>query len=161
MRARVAGSGAAMSEEETADPDLGHRRGPSRPPEHGSFRIDVTALAVEVSRIRHAVIAEAQAQGIARELRADIALAVGEACANVVAHAYVDAPTPGPLTVETYREKGTFVVIVSDEGIGIAPRADSPGLGMGLPLIARLTDRLQIESNGRGGGKLTMAFAAA
>ncbi len=125
------------------------------------FRIDATAVAIEVAGIRHAVVAEAAAQGIAAELRADIALAVGEACGNVVAHAYVDAAAPGPMIVEVYRERDAFVVVVSDEGVGIAPRAHSPGLGLGLHLIERLSDRMAIESNGRGGGRLTMAFGSA
>ena len=91
--------------------------------------------------------------------RADIALAVSEACANVVLHAYLGAGAPGPLHVETYRRHDEFVVVVSDEGRGIAPRANSPGMGLGLALIARLTQRLEIGSNGAGGSKLTMAFA--
>jgi anti-sigma regulatory factor (Ser/Thr protein kinase) len=128
-------------------------------PDTDPFRIDATALAIEVARIRRAVVDEAEAHGVAPELRADIALALSEACSNVVTHAYPDVATPGPIIVEAYHEEGSFVVIVSDEGVGIAPRTASPGLGLGLALIARLTDRLQIESNGQGGGKLTMAFA--
>jgi serine/threonine-protein kinase RsbW len=142
-----------MTETASDEPGFGHTPG-------AQFRVEVTALAVEVSHMRRAVVAQAEAHGIAAALRSDIALAVGEACGNVVAHAYVDAAMPGPLIVETYGEDGTFVVVVSDEGIGIAPRADSPGLGVGLPLIARLAERMQIESNGLGGGRLTMAFAA-
>ena len=94
-------------------------------------------------------------------VRTDVALAVTEACSNVVAHAYVDAAAPGPLIVESYRTDDEFVVVVSDEGTGIAPRANSPGMGLGLPLMARLTKHLRIGSNGRGGAKVTMAFAGA
>ncbi len=75
-------------------------------------------------------------------------------------HAYRGAPAPGPLTVEISRTNGDFVVVVSDEGSGIAPRTDSPGLGLGLALIARLAHRLEIGTNGGGGAKLTMAFGA-
>jgi serine/threonine-protein kinase RsbW len=123
-------------------------------------RIHVSALAVELARIRRAVVASAEAHGIAPRPRADIALAVSEACANVVSHAYLDAATPGPLTVETYREDDEFVVVVSDEGTGLAPRADSPGFGLGLALMARLAQRLEVGSNGFGGAKVTMAFPA-
>jgi anti-sigma regulatory factor (Ser/Thr protein kinase) len=121
----------------------------------------VPAVPIEVARIRREVLALAEAHRIAAGRRDDIALAVSEACANVVMHAYRDAPTPGPLTVEAYRENGEFVVIVSDEGSGIAPRADSPGLGLGLALISRLARRLELGSNAPAGARLTMAFAAA
>jgi serine/threonine-protein kinase RsbW/stage II sporulation protein AB (anti-sigma F factor) len=33
---------------------------------------------------------------------------------------------------------------VRDEGKGIVPRPDSPGLGLGLPLIATLTESLEL-----------------
>ena len=125
------------------------------------LQILVSAVASEVSGIRHAVRAAAGASGMSGGDRDDVALAVSEACSNVVAHAYRDAAAPGPLLVETYRRDGEFVVIVSDEGTGIAPRATSPGAGFGLALIARLTERLELGSNGLGGAKVTMAFARA
>ena len=43
----------------------------------------------------------------------------------------------------TLREE-KLEVVVRDEGMGIAPRADSPGLGLGLPLIASLTESVQL-----------------
>jgi len=129
-------------------------------PKSSAVRIQVAAMASEVAGIRHAIVASAEACGIAPELRSDIALAVSEACANVVTHAYLDAGTPGPLTVQADRKQHEFIVIVSDEGTGIAARSDSPGLGLGLDLIARLTQRLEIGTNGLGGATLTMAFAA-
>jgi len=123
-------------------------------------RIEVPATATEVALIRRAVLDAAKTYGLAPALCDDIGLAVSEACANVVMHAYRGAPAPGPLTVEIYRTNGDFVVVVSDEGSGIAPRMDSPGLGLGLALIARLAHRLEIGTNGGGGAKLTMAFGA-
>jgi serine/threonine-protein kinase RsbW len=123
--------------------------------------IQVKAAAVEVAGIRHAVLAAAETCGLSARGRADVALAVSEACANVVSHAYAGAAAPGPLCVDTYFSHDEFVVVVSDEGSGIAPRADSPGKGLGLALIARLAHRLEIGSNGLGGAKVTMAFSGA
>ena len=120
----------------------------------------VPALAAEVATIRHAVLESAKAHRIARTPRNDIALAVSEACANVVMHAYRDAAAPGPLAVEAYRDDGEFFVVVSDEGSGMSPRTDSPGLGLGLGLIGRLTQRLEITSNDPVGATITMVFAA-
>jgi len=140
------------------------RRARGRPTAGGrdpDVQIDVTALAGELSGIRRAVVAAAEAWGMSAGALVDVALAVSEACSNVVAHAYIDATAPGPLYVETHRRGDEFVVAVSDEGTGIVPRADSPGLGFGLPLMLRLTHRLEIGSNGRGGAKVTMAFARA
>ncbi len=64
--------------------------------------IRARAVAVEIAPIRHAVGAAAEACGMSALVRTDVALAVTEACSNVVAYAYVDAPAPGPLFVESY-----------------------------------------------------------
>ena len=119
------------------------------------------ATAGEVARIRRAVIASAEEHGASPELRRDIALAVSEACANVVMHAYLHAPEPGSLVVETHREDGRFVVTVTDEGSGIAPRSHSPGLGLGLALMGRVTQRLEITNMAPVGARVTMTFATA
>ena len=41
------------------------------------------------------------------------------------------------------------------------PRLDSPGLGVGLPLIADTTDTLDIDNSPRGGTVLRMTFRLA
>ena len=149
-----------MTEQRAGDPE--RARSPhSVVGADGVVQIHARAVAVEVAGIRRAVLAAAEACGLSDAGCADAALAVSEACANVVSHAYLDAATPGPLYVETYRHGAEFVVVVSDEGTGVAPRASSPGMGLGLALIARLTERLEIGSNGFGGAKVTMAFAGA
>ena len=48
---------------------------------------------------------------------------------------------------------------VTDEGRGMLPRTDSPGLGLGLGLIARLTDELEISSPGGRGTEICVSFA--
>ena len=124
------------------------------------LRIRVPAVATEVATVRHAVMDAATAHGIGGSSREDIALAVSEACANVVMHAYRHEPTPGPLIVDAYREGGEFFVVVCDEGVGMAPRTDSPGLGLGLGLIAGLSKRLEIASQEPAGASVTMVFGA-
>ena len=123
-------------------------------------RLRVPAVPTQVATARHAVVAAAAAHGIAGSPRDDIALAVSEACANVVMHAYRHEATPGPLAVDAYRNDGEFFVVVCDEGIGMAPRTDSPGLGLGLGLIARLAKRLEIGSQDPAGATVTMVFRA-
>ena len=120
----------------------------------------VSAVADQVANVRHAVLESAKAHGIGPASRDDIALAVSEACTNVVMHAYRDAAAPGPLAVDAYHDNGEFFVVVCDEGTGMRPRTDSPGLGLGLGLIGRLAQRLEISSHDPVGAKITMIFAA-
>jgi anti-sigma regulatory factor (Ser/Thr protein kinase) len=124
------------------------------------LRLRVPAVPTEVATVRHAVVAAASAHGIDDGPREDIALAVSEACANVVMHAYRHEAEPGALAVDAYRDDGEFVVVVCDEGIGMVPRTDSPGLGLGLGLIAGLADRVEIASQEPAGSSITMVFGS-
>jgi serine/threonine-protein kinase RsbW len=36
--------------------------------------------------------------------------------------------------------------VIADTGRGLAPRSDSPGLGLGLPLMAHLADTIDVVS---------------
>jgi anti-sigma regulatory factor (Ser/Thr protein kinase) len=123
------------------------------------FARRVPAVASQIGGIRRAVLALADARGAGKTAQADIALAVSEACANVVMHAYLGDPEPGPLTAEAYHDKGELVVVITDEGRGMVPRPDSPGLGLGLPLITRLTERVEIGDYAPTGTEVRMTFA--
>jgi anti-sigma regulatory factor (Ser/Thr protein kinase) len=70
-----------------------------------------------------------------------------------VLHAYLDHLEPGPLTAEAYHDD-----VITDEGIGIVPRAHSPGLGLGLPLIT-LADQVDIRDSAPTATKVRMTFA--
>jgi serine/threonine-protein kinase RsbW len=128
--------------------------------ESARLRLRVSAVASEVANVRHAVVQAATEHGIGGRPREDIALAVSEACSNVVMHAYRHEAAPGPLAVDAYRDDGEFFVVVCDEGSGMAPRTDSPGLGLGLGLIAGLAKRLEIGSQQPAGATVTMVFGA-
>jgi anti-sigma regulatory factor (Ser/Thr protein kinase) len=43
----------------------------------------------------------------------------------------------------------------------MTPRPDSPGLGLGLPLLAALTERFEVQSRPGGGTRLCLFFATA
>ena len=118
------------------------------------------AVAERVSQARRAVTLWLGALSADVVLTADIALAVSEACTNVVHHAYRDGGS-GAFRVRAERVDGAICVTVSDDGAGVIPRSDSPGMGLGLPLMARLTDGLEIAVGDHGGTIVTMRFATA
>ena len=49
-------------------------------------------------------------------------------------------------------------MIVTDDGRGMQPRTDSPGLGLGLPTIGRLAALVDLREPPGGGTELTMTF---
>ena len=123
-----------------------------------AFGRTVPAVAENVAPLRHAVVDLASRHGAGDDVKTDLALAVGEACANVVVHAYPPGDV-GPLIVHAEVRDGEITVEVCDQGQGMTPRPDSPGLGLGLPLIANLTDRLEIADGPDGiGTEVKMAF---
>jgi anti-sigma regulatory factor (Ser/Thr protein kinase) len=86
-------------------------------------------------------------------------LAVSEAVSNVVVHGYRDS-APGAVTVCAEAEDHQLTVVVRDDGCGLAPRADSPGAGLGLPLIAEVAESMSVTRGRNGHGTvLRMIFA--
>ena len=124
-------------------------------PDKHRFEMRVGADASVAGDLRKAVVAFAQEAGF--EDTGPIALAVSEAITNVIVHAYVDAKA-GDVRVVACDEPDRLVVVVRDYGAGMLPRADSPGLGLGLPLISTMTDELQIEAAEGAGTLLRMHF---
>lgn len=123
---------------------------------------EVPATAEAIGPLRHWVEGICADAGGSRRQRADVALAVSEALTNVVMHAYVGRPLPGPMRIRTEATDRRLLVEVEDEGIGIRPRVDSPGGGMGLALMALLAADLELGSGPTGDGALVkMAFALA
>ena len=110
-----------------------------------------------VGAMRREIAAYAQRAGLDEDGVADVRLAVSEAATNAVVHGYRDA-NDGELKVLAYVAEGELLVIVADTGIGLTPRPDSPGLGLGMPLMASVTSRFRVVSRGAG-TEIHMAFA--
>jgi anti-sigma regulatory factor (Ser/Thr protein kinase) len=90
-----------------------------------------------------AALADARVEAIRRY---DIALVMTEAAGNAVRHAYT--PTqPGLLFVDAAITGRNLLLRVCDVGRGIRRRAENPGLGIGLSLMTRLSDGLEIAPN--------------
>jgi serine phosphatase RsbU (regulator of sigma subunit)/anti-sigma regulatory factor (Ser/Thr protein kinase) len=110
--------------------------------DHGVLELTAPAVPSELRRLRDAVVA------FAADLpdidAGEVRLAVGEACANVIVHAYRMVPESGDIRIRALIIDGRLTVEVRDDGCGPVPRNDSPGLGLGLPLMSRVTRELQI-----------------
>jgi serine/threonine-protein kinase RsbW len=120
------------------------------------FELTLPARAENVAVVRHAFGGLGDALDVPDHALADVKLAVTEACTNVVVHAYPDGD--GPMAVTAGLRDGAITVTVSDEGRGILPRPDSPGLGLGLPLIATLASSLELGTNDRQETEVRMTF---
>ena len=88
----------------------------------------------------------------------DIGLAISEGVTNVVHHAYLDQD-PGDVCVRVEMGDQEIELTIEDHGRGMAPRPDSPGLGLGMPLIATVADRFDVRSRSRGGTRLCVWFS--
>src|SRR4051794_22472732 len=106
--------------------------------------------------MRREVAAFARRAGMDEEGVGSVRLAVSEAATNAVVHAYRERD--GELRVHAYVAGGELVVVVGDTGTGLAPRPDSPGLGLGMPLMASVTSSFRVVSDGVG-TEIHMAFA--
>lgn len=87
----------------------------------------------------------------------DVLLAVSEVVTNCVVHGYRGQPG-GKVDLEARRTGDGLLLSVADQGAGMAPRHDSPGLGLGLPLVGRVAKRVDISAQDGGGTLVQMSF---
>jgi anti-sigma regulatory factor (Ser/Thr protein kinase) len=121
------------------------------------LELKLPARAENVAVIRHAFGGFAEALSVDEQTLADIKLAVTEACTNVVIHAYEDGEF-GDLEVDASIDDDRLTVVIRDNGRGIVPRPDSPGLGLGLPLIATLAESLELGKDPADHTEVRMTF---
>jgi stage II sporulation protein AB (anti-sigma F factor) len=109
-----------------------------------------------VGLMRRELVAYARAIGAGEEACQAVALAVSEALTNAVVHGYADRD-PGELIVEAWQDDdGHLVVVVCDEGEGVRPRIDSPGLGLGLSLMAKMAAEVRVTDRPQTPGTMVM-----
>ncbi|HTU88321.1 MAG TPA: SpoIIE family protein phosphatase [Solirubrobacteraceae bacterium] len=72
---------------------------------------------------------------------AEVTIAVSEACANAIEHAY--SPAAASFELDAWGDNGDITVVVRDAGQWRAPRGENRGRG--LSIIAAAMDDLQVE----------------
>jgi anti-sigma regulatory factor (Ser/Thr protein kinase) len=107
---------------------------------------------------REAVCVYATASGARDGVLAAVKLCVSEAVTNAVVHGYRDTGACGRVTLRAQRVLDRLHVIVRDDGCGLVPRPDSPGAGLGLPMISQLAHGLEIRVPEDGGTEVSMRF---
>jgi len=120
------------------------------------LELTVAATSENVPLLRHATRAYLEDLGIDEATLNDALLAVTEACSNVVRHAYQD--TEGKMTLSGSAADNHVSLVVGDGGRGFTPRIDSPGLGIGIPLISALAESVEIRASAAGGTEVAMTF---
>jgi anti-sigma regulatory factor (Ser/Thr protein kinase) len=110
------------------------------------LRLDLPSRADSVKRARDAVATVAERAGVPV---ADVKLAVSEAVSNAITHAF-RGRAGGTISVRAKEKDGRLLVVVADDGTGMRPNLDSPGLGFGISLITELAGDVRFDSSPRG-----------
>ena len=117
------------------------------------------------------VAERAREAGFCSQALYEIQVAVDEACANVVQHAYPNT-CPGDMEIGCKVDDDKFVICVCDWGIGFAPdRVPVPDVtapleeripgGLGLFLIRQYMEWVQFDFDPHKGNRLRMAKSLA
>lgn len=130
-------------------------------------RLRLLAVIENVAQILDCVTESAKAAGVSDQSLYQIQLAVDEACANVVHHAY-EGMAPGDMEVACQFDDQVLTVRVRDWGPGFAP-GDVPAPdvaapledrslgGLGLFLIRQMMDEVHYTCDPEKGNVLTMS----
>ncbi len=128
------------------------------------MQCDVNTLTVtypaepdSVALARHALSTFAATFGADDRQLQSVRLAVSEALTNAVLHAYRD--TAGEVQMTAARVADELWILVCDDGCGLEPRPDRPGLGLGLALISQVSEEMSVGPRAGGGTEVRMRFA--
>jgi serine/threonine-protein kinase RsbW len=126
-------------------------------------RLTMPARAEGVAVVRQALAGMADALAVDAAVLADMKMAVSEACTNVVVHAYDGSD--GTLEVDMSADDVGLTIHVRDHGRGIQSNPkqarEVPALGLGLPLIAALSDTFEVQGSEGEGTEVRMTFTYA
>ena len=122
----------------------------------GEVNLNLSSDAASIKRARDAVSELAGRVGVPV---ADVKLAVSEAVSNAVMHAF-RGRDPGTISVRARIDRDRLIVVVADDGTGMRPNVDSPGLGFGISLITRMAGDVRFDSSPKG-LTVSMSFGGA
>lgn len=125
-------------------------------PAHTRYAKAFPAEPSSLRAIRREIGEIARACGLTDGRLHDVRLAVSEVVSNAITHGYGGAG--GEVRVRVCEGNGELLVVIADDGAGMAPRVDSPGLGLGLPMVATVCERLELVTPDRGGTEVHMVF---
>jgi anti-sigma regulatory factor (Ser/Thr protein kinase) len=131
-------------------------RGRERATVADRFSESFPAAVESVARARSAIAEFAAAVGIEGEQLDAVRLTVSEAVTNVVVHGYPDGD--GTFHLAAAASVDQVRVLVVDDGRGLRSGSEHPGLGLGLPLMARLSDGFAVEPSASGGVEVRLRF---
>jgi anti-sigma regulatory factor (Ser/Thr protein kinase) len=113
---------------------------------HELLEVELPAEAEQLATIRHLIRRWVAANGGTDDDCAAFAIAVTEACANSIEHAY--GPEDATIAVQAARVDGVATVAVSDRGGWRAPRGANRGRG--IPVMREFMDDVEIDSQDEG-----------
>ncbi|HMC51238.1 MAG TPA: ATP-binding protein [Acidimicrobiales bacterium] len=128
------------------------------------IRLVLPADARLLPSTRRAMGLHLEALGVDPDCGDDIILALAEACANVVRHAFSGGP-PGRFSVSADLTSDDVTIEVEDHGLGIAPETvrrageevdPEATSGRGLFLIRQLMSSVEVEPVGGSGTRVRM-----
>ena len=122
----------------------------------GEVNLDLPSDAASIKRARDAVSELAEQVGVPV---GDVKLAVSEAVSNAVIHAF-RGQDPGTISVRARVVRDRLIVVVADDGTGMRPNVDSPGLGFGISLITKMAGDVRFDSSPKG-LTVSMSFGGA
>ena len=113
---------------------------------HDELEVEVPAEAEQLATVRHLIRRWVAAKGGTDDDCAAFAIAVTEACANAVEHAY--GPGDASIDLSAKLADGEATVTVRDHGGWREPRGENRGRG--IPVMKEFMDDVAIETGGQG-----------
>lgn len=118
------------------------------------------AVPHSVRQVRETVAAFAERHGVAGDGVDDIRTAVSEAATNVVMHAY-DRSDAGRFAVLAAVDGEQLLVVIDDDGCGLAAASENAGLGIGLRVMEAMAEQARFATRHCGGSTVQLRFRLA